>query len=255
MSPRYDHEVAQLALARLGKPAAPARAGAAGPVSRTAAQRRAVTGAETRARGLAFEREFRAAVDWYRARGLADLHKVEPPMQATGLRDPKTRHMLYRIAGKGPADWDGHVAGVGSLLAETKTVGADDTGFTPDSRKRHQLDSLLRRRECGGRAVLILACPVRGLLWLVEELDTLAAGGRVYLVPPVPGRTRARGPVVVVPHVRRSSAADVAAGRAPWWPFRDLLVAPVPLPPPDHLHLPPSLPYADPRALPGHVRA
>jgi hypothetical protein len=85
-------------------------------------------------------------------------------------------------------------------------------------RDRHQLERLLRFRETGGRAFLLLCCRVLDRVWLADDLDALWRGDRIEI-----RRRTADGFTHLLPVLAPSSDLDVARGARPRWDYRQLM--------------------------------
>lgn len=161
--------------------------------------------------GKSFEADIDATNRAYAAAGLAAVARAHPPVG--GIPGA-----LY-FKGKGDVDFVGHVLGIPVAFDTKSEAGA--ASYKHDAGEMHQLDFLIRWRELGGVAFLLLRDLERNALYLIDRLDSLRAGKSAPL------RTHARtksAPVSLVPSLVRTESErllDAALGK-PVWPWLDL---------------------------------
>ena len=172
-----------------------------------------IAGGRARFSGRAFEREIEEASAVYEQRGLAVVYRHHPPVEGWGR--------TLRVVGRGPADFSGVVrTGEGSPIAvafDCKVI-TGEASYAHAERDRHQIESLLRFRDAGGFAFLLLRCRALERLWLLDDLDALQRRERV------PVRSWEGGTLChCLPVLAPAPLADVARGRSPYWDYLRLL--------------------------------
>ena len=171
-----------------------------------------ITGARAKQSGRDFEMEIELANTFYERRGLATVYRHHPAVEGWGR--------TLRVVGKGPADFSGVLRltnGAAVAIAFDCKVVSGSAGYRHAPRDRHQLESLLRFRETGGRAFLLLCCRVLDRVWLAEDLDTLWRGEHIEI------RRRAEdGFTHLLPVLAPSTDLDLARGAQPHWDYRRL---------------------------------
>lgn len=186
------------------------------PSSRRTGDDARLTGARAKQSGRAFEQEIEEANAFYERRGTAVVYRHHPPVEGWGS--------TLRVVGRGPADFSGVVrlrTGASMAVAFDCKVITGDASYAHAARDRHQLESLLRFREAGGRAFLLLRCRELDRVWMLEDLDALTRGERVPVRSIVGSVVRHRLPVL-----EPSPLLDIARGRTPYWDYVSLLYSP-----------------------------
>lgn len=172
-----------------------------------------LTGARAKQSGRDFEMEIELANAFYERRGLATVYRHHPPAEGWGR--------TLRVVGKGPADFSGVArlaTGAAVAIAFDCKVVSGSASYRHAPRDRHQLESLLRFRETGGRAFLLLCCRVLDRVWLAEDLDALWRGDRIEI------RQRTDdGYTHLLPVLAPSKDLDVARGARCHWDYLGLL--------------------------------
>ena len=177
-----------------------------------------LAGARAKQSGRDFEMEIELANAFYERRGLATVYRHHPAIEGWGR--------TLRVVGKRPADFSGVArlpTGAAVAIAFDCKVVSGSPSYRHAPRDRHQLESLLRFRETGGRAFLLLCCRVLDRVWLAEDLDALLRGKSVEI--------RRRGPQGyqhALPVLAPSSTREVATLARPHWDYLGLLAASAP---------------------------
>ncbi|MFL5561746.1 MAG: hypothetical protein ACJ79K_09755 [Gemmatimonadaceae bacterium] len=172
-----------------------------------------LTRARAKQSGRDFEMEIELANECYERRGLATVYRHHPAVEGWGR--------TLRVVGKGPADFSGVVrltTGAAIAVAFDCKVVSGSASYRHAPRDRHQLESLVRFRDTGGRAFLLLCCRVLDRVWLLDDLDTLLHGDRIEI-----RRRTDDGFTHLLPVLAPSSDLDVARGARPHWDYRQLI--------------------------------
>ena len=169
-------------------------------------------GAQAKRSGRAFEREIEEANALYERRGVAVIYRHYPPVEGWG----RSLH----VTGKGPADFSGVMRTASGPIAvafDCKVI-TSAASYAHAERDIHQVERLLRFREAGGVAFLLLCCRDPTRLWLLYDLVPLLQRQRV--------RVRSGcGDAVAdfLPFIEPSPLLDVAKQIRTHWDYQSLV--------------------------------